>query len=268
MTTSPLPSLSPWPGPPFHQHLFPGLTSTSNCRQNALIFNYDHLNVRPTNDPDPDLSLAVTGPCHESYIKRAQHSFSSVSAQLQRCEQFSDILQYDGNVSLLSSNCEEEVVPSLPLSDNYPSLVDNYPLAPSCFVYVENNSIDCQTTQQIRVRITNRPYQPNQQRRKLQVKPQNLKTIRRERKTAIVSELPRVMVINPRSIYNRVDEFSKIIYHYNIQVSGISESWERESLPLKDLIKIPNYRVLTNACQHLGRGEKPALIKDESQFHI
>ena len=76
------------------------------------------------------------------------------------------------------------------------------------------------------------------------------------------------MNLNPRSIYNGIEEFSNLINMYNIQVIGISESWERQEMPLKDLINIPSFRVLTNVCQRSGRGGKPALVICEKMFHI
>ena len=93
-------------------------------------------------------------------------------------------------------------------------------------------------------------------------------TIKREREKNEINELPRVMNLNPRSLYHRADEFSKLVELYNIQLVGVSESWERENMPLKELINIPGFRVLTNVCQRSGRGGKPALIISEKHFHI
>ena len=59
-----------------------------------------------------------------------------------------------------------------------------------------------------------------------------------------------------------------MITQYNVSVTGVSESWERQDLPLKDLIQMENYRVITNICQRQYRGGKPALIIDERKYHI
>ena len=76
------------------------------------------------------------------------------------------------------------------------------------------------------------------------------------------------MNLNPRSIYNRLEELSEIIEQYNISVAGISESWEREDQPLNQIIQIENFKVLTNVVQRQNRGGKPALLIDESLFLI
>ena len=82
------------------------------------------------------------------------------------------------------------------------------------------------------------------------------------------SELPIVMALNPRSCYPRVKELTDLIIQYNVSIAGVSESWERQDLPLNKLIQIDNFKVITNVCQRQNRGGKPALIIDESRYYI
>ena len=95
-----------------------------------------------------------------------------------------------------------------------------------------------------------------------------LRTVKRQQINNVYSELPVVMALNPRSIYNCTNELSDLIIQYNIAITGVSESWERENLPLKEIIQIENYKVITNVLQRTNRGGKPALIISEKLFHI
>ena len=44
-------------------------------------------------------------------------------------------------------------------------------------------------------------------------------------------QLPTLCNLNPRSIYNKVDEFKEFIENEDIDVAFISESWERDDFP-------------------------------------
>ena len=71
------------------------------------------------------------------------------------------------------------------------------------------------------------------------------------------------MALNPRSIYGRTDELKTMINQYNLEIVAISESWERANLPLREIIQIENYKVITNVHQRSNRGGKPALVISE-----
>ena len=53
-----------------------------------------------------------------------------------------------------------------------------------------------------------------------------------------------------------------------INVCAISESWDREGLPLENLFKKEGYRILKNVSKRSGKGGKPALIIKEERFII
>ena len=81
-------------------------------------------------------------------------------------------------------------------------------------------------------------------------------------------ELPVIMNINPRSIYNKTEEFSQLIDQYSVDLICMSESWERDSLPLDKLLNLDNYRVITNVKQRDFKGGKPAIIANEEKYFV
>ena len=73
-----------------------------------------------------------------------------------------------------------------------------------------------------------------------------LKTIRRNNVVLESLELPIVMNINPRSMYNKTEEFHLLLDQYEADVICVSESWERDNYSLKDLLQLSTYEVITN----------------------
>ena len=51
-----------------------------------------------------------------------------------------------------------------------------------------------------------------------------------------------------------------------VGVCFISESWDRDSLSLEEVIKIDGYRVIKNVLQRKGKGGKLALVISESNY--
>ena len=64
--------------------------------------------------------------------------------------------------------------------------------------------------------------------------------------------LPVLCNINPRSIYNKSDEFQTLVKEEDLDVIFISESWEREYLPLDQLIDLEDHTVISNVYQRDG----------------
>ena len=50
--------------------------------------------------------------------------------------------------------------------------------------------------------------------------------------------LPVICNINPRSVYNKSEEFHTLVKEETIDVVFMSESWERDYLPLNQIIKL------------------------------
>ena len=94
------------------------------------------------------------------------------------------------------------------------------------------------------------------------------KTIRRHNDILQSLELPVILNINPRSLYNKTDEFSELIEQYSADLITISESWEREERTLEELLQLENYKVITNVKQRDFRGGKPAILINEEKFYV
>ena len=71
----------------------------------------------------------------------------------------------------------------------------------------------------------------------------NLKTVNRSFKLVQALELPVIANMNPRSVYNKVEEFHTFIKEEQVDVLFMSESWERENLKLEEIIHLENHKV-------------------------
>ena len=78
--------------------------------------------------------------------------------------------------------------------------------------------------------------------------------------------LPTICNLNPRSIYNKVNQFKTFVTQEDIDLVFISESWERENLPLENLIKMEDYEVVSNVYQRRGVGGRPAVVVNTKKF--
>ena len=80
--------------------------------------------------------------------------------------------------------------------------------------------------------------------------------------------LPSCMNLNPRSIYNKLNEFLTFIKEQSIHCVFISESWERPKFNLTQLIEIEDFTVISNPHQRQGQGGRPALVINTKHFHV
>ena len=81
-------------------------------------------------------------------------------------------------------------------------------------------------------------------------------------------ELPVIMNINPRSIYNKTDDFYLLLEQYQADLICMSESLERDNLPLDELLDLENNRIITNVKQRDFKGGKPAILINEDKYHV
>ena len=144
---------------------------------------------------------------------------------------YSTILQVDGNISLFDISLEKQAEAGLSI----PVHISEY-----------------------------RSQIPNKEPRRKPV----LQTIRRNNAILQSMELPVIMNLNPRSIYNKTDEFLELLEQYSPQVITISESWERENLSLQELLQLENYKIITNVKQRDFKGGKPAIIINKEKIYI
>ena len=94
------------------------------------------------------------------------------------------------------------------------------------------------------------------------------KTLKRNSKVINALELPKVMNINPRSIYNKAEEFCLLLDMYESDVIFMSESWDRKDKPLDEIIKKEHFRIIKNIVQRDFKGGKPALFINEEKYYV
>ena len=146
----------------------------------------------------------------------------------------SDIVQIDGNISLNTSNFSD--ISQLIYN------VENCPIP----VIISSRS-------QLPLPINRKPC---------------LVTIKRSNKLLAAVQLPIVVNLNPRSIYNKADAFKTMMEQLDCSVCFISESWDRQSLGLEKIINIEGHRIIKNVLQRSGKGGKPALVISEKNYFI
>ena len=81
-------------------------------------------------------------------------------------------------------------------------------------------------------------------------------------------DLPKLCNINPRSCYNKAEELVTFVKEESLDLIFISESWERENLPLQELLKLEDHTVISNVNQRVGIGGRPALIVNNKKFDV
>ena len=74
--------------------------------------------------------------------------------------------------------------------------------------------------------------------------------------------------LNPRSVYNKINEFQTLVSELEVDLVFMSESWERESMTLDELIDLENYQVISNVYQRTGVGGRPALIINDRKYQV
>ena len=94
----------------------------------------------------------------------------------------------------------------------------------------------------------------------------NLIVIKPSHKTFQALSLPKVLNLNPRSIYNKLEEFSTFVKEKEVYLICMSESWEREDQTLDNVIKIDDFKVISNVHQRTGKGGRPAVIVNTKKF--
>ena len=97
---------------------------------------------------------------------------------------------------------------------------------------------------------------------------QCLKRIQRNNKLLEAVQLPIVLNLNPRSLYNKAEEFRLLIEQTNCNLCFISESWDRNNEGLEEIIEMENFRFVKNQLQREEQGGKPALFVSSKDFYI
>ena len=83
------------------------------------------------------------------------------------------------------------------------------------------------------------------------------------------SNLPIVININPRSIYNKTEDFKLVLEQYVADIVCLSETWERENLSLEELLNLEDsFSVISNVKQRDFAGGKPAILVNKAKFNV
>ena len=92
--------------------------------------------------------------------------------------------------------------------------------------------------------------------------------IKRSNKPFEALNLPIIANINPRSVYNKINEFHTFVKQEEIGVTFMSESWEREEKTLHDIIKLEGHVIVSNVFQRKGVGGRPAIIVNSNKYLV
>ena len=100
--------------------------------------------------------------------------------------------------------------------------------------------------------------------------PRCLITIKRNDNFITANTLPKVLMVNPRSLYNKVNEFKTFLKEQDIDLALISEIWERQNQPLDSIIKIDNFKFVSYPHQRSSStsGVRPAIFVNTSKFNV
>ena len=82
------------------------------------------------------------------------------------------------------------------------------------------------------------------------------------------SSSPVVVNINPRSLNEKITELKIFIEQMGVDLAFLSETWEREYLPLDKIFKMDRFKILSNVHQRKERGGRPAIIVNSEKFIV
>ena len=174
------------------------------------------------------------------------------------CSDF-EIPQYDGNLTLESNFTSFENCPPMKVSSALSMKGQDIPIELS---FQENTHIPVIITQQ---RLPKQNYQlgPNKK---------NLTTIKRNNKMLEAANLPTIVTLNPRSLYNKQSNFCTMIEQTEADVCFVSETWDRSHSEnaklLADVLEIEGYRWVKNVVERKTKGGKPAMLINEKDYFI
>ena len=74
--------------------------------------------------------------------------------------------------------------------------------------------------------------------------------------------------MNPRSVYNKINEFHTFVQEEQVDLLFMSESWEREDLTLSEIITLEDHIIISNVHQRKGKGGRPAIIVNNKKYIV
>ena len=92
--------------------------------------------------------------------------------------------------------------------------------------------------------------------------------IKRNNKITQALDLPTICNLNPRSVYNKVEEFHTFVEQESVDLLFMSESWERDYLTLDQIIKLEDHSIISNVSQRKEVGGRPAIFVNNKKFDV
>ena len=92
--------------------------------------------------------------------------------------------------------------------------------------------------------------------------------VKRNERVCQALNLPVLVNMNPRSVYNKIEEFHTFVEEEEVDLVMMSESWEREQLTLKEIILLEDHEVISNVHQRTGKGGRPAIIVNKEKYIV
>ena len=71
-------------------------------------------------------------------------------------------------------------------------------------------------------------------------------TIKRSNKILDAAQLPVVINLNPKSIYNKAEEFKIMMDQLDCTLCFISETWDRNNLEIGDILEMNDFKIIKN----------------------
>ena len=82
------------------------------------------------------------------------------------------------------------------------------------------------------------------------------------------SQLPKIVICNPRSVYNKITQLKTFILEEDVDIMCLSETWERVEQPLASVLGLDGYEIISNPFCRTNRGGRPAIIINSSKFNV
>ena len=76
------------------------------------------------------------------------------------------------------------------------------------------------------------------------------------------------MNLNPRSLYNKLQNFKEYVSENDVDVVCVSESWEREEETIESVLNDDKLSVISNPFQRKGRGGRPIIIVNNEKYNV
>ena len=76
-----------------------------------------------------------------------------------------------------------------------------------------------------------------------------------DKKVLTATQLPKVVNLNTRSVYNKKEEFKTMMEQLDVDLCCMSESWDRQNMNLEDILHMEGYQIVKNVLQRRGKNQ-------------